>query len=127
MKYLLFLVVWALPWALFGQSKTPDYGTPQERAEKLTERMKGELSLRADQVDKVFSLNLKYAQIMQVEILDRDLSSWSRYNKGLQINKRKEKELQPLLSTEQYAAYEKLRNQAMQKILFGGSSASGFR
>lgn len=85
------------------------YGTPRERAKLQTEKMKVALPLRADQFDAVYSLNLKYAEIMQKEVFDQGASQWSMYTKGSQINKRKEVELQKLLSAAQFKNYEKLK------------------
>ena len=85
------------------------YGTPRERAKLQTEKMKAALPLRADQFDAVYTLNLKYAEIMQKEVFDQGASQWSMYTKGSQINKRKEVELQKLLSAAQFKNYEKLK------------------
>ncbi len=85
------------------------YGTPRERAKLQTEKMKVALPLRVDQFDAVYRLNLKYAEIMQKEVFDQGASQWSMYTKGSQINKRKEVELQKLLSAAQFKNYEKLK------------------
>lgn len=102
------------------QSKTESpFGTPVERAKLQTEKMKEALPLRADQIDKVYSLNLKYAKIMQKEVFDEGASQWIMYTKGSEINKRKEKELKPMLSEEQLKNYEKLKAE-MRKLLLSG-------
>lgn len=94
-------------------------GTPEQRADTLTQKMTTALKLTADQIPVVYGLNLKYAKVAQTEILDKDLSMWSMYMKGSRINKDKEKELKPLLSKEQWKLYKDFkaenRSQMMKK------------
>ena len=102
------------------QSKTESpFGTPMERAKLQTEKMKVALPLRADQIDKSYSLNLKYAKIMQKEVFDQGASQWTMYTKGSEINKRKEKELKPMLSEAQLRNYEKLKAEMRKQMLSG--------
>jgi len=102
-----------------SKSESP-YGTPKERAKLQTEKMKSALSLREDQIDKIYTLNLKYAEIMQKEVFDQGASQWSMYTKGSEINKRKEKELKPLLSEAQYKNYEKLKAETRKQVMSKG-------
>lgn len=90
-------------------------GTPEERAEKMTSEMQKQLPLNEEQLPTIKALNLKYAQIIQKEVLDQNLSNWSKYNKSMKINKKKEIELKPLLSETQWKNYEKLKSDAMNK------------
>ena len=102
------------------QSKTESpFGTPMERAKLQTEKMKVALPLRADQIDKIYTLNLKYAKIMQKEVFDQGASQWTMYTKGSEINKRKEKELKPMLSEAQLKNYEKLKAEMRKQMLSG--------
>ena len=103
------------------QNKTESpFGTPTERAKLQTEKMKSALPLRPDQIDKIYTLNLKYAQIMQKEVFDQGASQWTMYTKGSEINKRKEKELKPMLSDAQLKNYEKLKAEMRKQMLSGG-------
>ncbi len=107
------------------QSKTESpFGTPKERAKLQTEKMKAALPLREDQIDKIYTLNLKYAQIMQKEVFDHGASQWTMYTKGSEINKRKEKELKPLLSEAQLKNYEKLKAEMRKQMLSGDTPDS---
>ncbi|WP_373549253.1 hypothetical protein [Haliscomenobacter sp.] len=102
------------------QSKTESpFGTPMERAKLQTEKMKAALPLRTDQIDKIYTLNLKYAKIMQKEVFDQGASQWTMYTKGSEINKRKEKELKPMLSEAQLKNYEKLKAEMRKQMLNG--------
>lgn len=119
-----FLVNWALS-AQSSQAKNESpFGTPKERAKLQTEKMKSALSLREDQMDKIYALNLKYAEIMQKEVFDQGASQWSMYTKGSEINKRKEKELKPLLSEAQYKSYEKLKAETRKQVMSKGMPSS---
>lgn len=91
-------------------------GTPEERAERMTIKMQEELDLTTEQVPDIKALNLKYAQIMQKEVIDTNLNTWAMYNRGTKINKKKEAELKPLLTENQWKKYEKLRSKSMSQI-----------
>jgi hypothetical protein len=91
-------------------------GTPEERAEKMTARMQQELSLTEAQLPDIQVLNLKYAKIMQAEVIDPDLNVWTMYSRGNKINKRKEEELKPLLTDVQWKKYEQMRAAVTSKI-----------
>lgn len=124
MKSLMILLLSLLStFALSAQSqqiKTESpFGTPMERAKLQTEKMKTALPLRTDQIDKIYTLNLKYAKIMQNEVFDQGASQWTMYTKGSEINKRKEKELKPLLSEAQLKNYEKLKAEMRKQMLSG--------
>lgn len=106
-----------------SKSESP-FGSPKERAKLQTEKMKSALSLREDQMDKIYTLNLKYAEIMQKEVFDQGASQWTMYTKGSEINKRKEKELKPLLSEAQYKSYEKLKAETRKQVMSKGMPSS---
>lgn len=94
-----------------------EYDTPEKRAEKMTLEMEKALPLQPAQVDTIKALNLKYAQKVQEEVLDSDLSRFSMYKKGKRINEEKEKILKELLSEEQYKNYKKLKSEQSKKMI----------
>lgn len=117
MKKALFLLTFIIAClSLQAQEKT-DYGTPEERAEKMTTEMEKALPLTKEQVPEIEALNLKYAQIIQDEVLDKDLSMFGKYKKIRSINKKKEKELKPLLSEAQYENYDQLKAEQSKKMM----------
>ena len=93
--------------AIFAQDK--DYGTPEERAQKMTQEMAKQLPLTEAEVAPVKALNLKYAKIIQAEVIDQDLGWWSSYRKIKKINTEKEAHLKALLSESQYKNYEGMK------------------
>lgn len=112
--FIVFILLFTCSFASAQSMENP--GTPEERAEKLTIRMQEELTLTADQVAPIKALNLRYAKIMQTEVIDKELNMWTMYNKGTKINKEKEKELKPLLTDAQWKKYETMRSKAMSQI-----------
>lgn len=116
MKILLIVISLLIGMQVAQAQTLDDPGTPEERAEKMTAKMQEELSLTSEQLPKVKVLNLKYAKIMQKEVIEPDLNSWAMYNKGTKINKKKEVELKPLLNAAQWEKYEKMKASAMSKM-----------
>ncbi len=101
-----------------AQAQTLDEpGTPEQRAEKITQEMIQSLPLDSSQVDTIHELNLKYAKRAQEEIIDQDLNKWSMMQKGRKLNKEKEKELQALLSESQWDNYLKMRSESRSKLM----------
>ncbi len=92
-------------------------GTPEQRADKITQEMIKTLPLDSSQVDTVHSLNLKYAEKAQKEIIDQNMSKWSMLRKGQKLNNQKEKELKPLLSESQWKNYQKMKSAARGRML----------
>jgi coenzyme F420-reducing hydrogenase alpha subunit len=94
--------------AIFAQQKGPGgYGkaTPEERAKRLTEMMKENLSLTAVQEPKVSAINLKYAK--KVEDV-RKTTDTAAQRKALQnLNNQKDGELKTVLTADQFKSYLK--------------------
>jgi hypothetical protein len=92
-------------------------GTPEQRAKMTTDTMKIRLKLTPPQEPLIYALNLKYAQIMEKEVIETNKSSFSKYWKGNGINNKKESELVKILTPIQYKEYEKMKSEKMKKIL----------
>lgn len=113
MKKLIIVTILLSSFHFLKAQSLENPGTPEERAEKMTTKMKEELALTKDQIPKVKALNLKYAAITQKEVIDPKLNTWAMYNKGMKINKKKEAELQSLLTKDQWTKYEAMKTSAM--------------
>lgn len=81
--------------------------TPEERAKKMTERMKAVLSLTEEQYPKVKAINLKYAQKNE-QILKGSGSKLSRYKAVKSSQKEKKREMKAVLTKEQFKKYEEM-------------------
>jgi Spy/CpxP family protein refolding chaperone len=81
---------------------------PEARAKKQTEMMKTELGLTADQVSKVESINLKYAQKgkEQREAIHKQMKS---------LREEREKDMTAVLTKEQIEKYNKLKEEQKSK------------
>lgn len=92
-------------------------GTPEQRADSLTQRMTIALELSEEQIPNIHTVNLKYTQKAQVEIIDKELSMWSMYMKGSKLNKQKEKELKPLLTDKQWKLYKTFKAENRSRVM----------
>jgi hypothetical protein len=89
--------------------------SPEEKAKVLTERMKEKLTLIDDQSSKVYEINLKY--IKKNEQLQNSSGGRPSKLKTLKANQEaKDKELKSVLSSEQYEAYQQLKEQLMEEL-----------
>ena len=99
-----------------------DPGTPQERAQRITQRMQEEIPLEPHQVDAIHQLNLRYAWRAQRELLDKGVSIWVLWVEGQRLQKAKERTFKSLLSEAQWASYLQLKKQTKSRLwkkLFG--------
>jgi hypothetical protein len=88
--------------------------TPEGRAAALTEKMKSELTLTADQVPTVQSINLKYAQKNQ-EIWTGTGGRFAKFKALKSSQKDKDREMKAVLDKDQYKKYEVMREQTREK------------
>ncbi|MCH2084583.1 MAG: hypothetical protein MK226_19475 [Saprospiraceae bacterium] len=118
MKQLIILLICLLSSSLvFSQEAISKEDSPEKRAAYITDQMVEKLELDINLKDTFYALNLKYANIIQKEIIDQDLSLFSQYHKGMKINKKKEEELLPLLSEKQKELYQSLKKENSKKFL----------
>ncbi|MCB0563727.1 MAG: hypothetical protein KDD01_05055 [Phaeodactylibacter sp.] len=118
MKYLVPVFVFLFIHLATTQAQSiSEYGAPEERAGRMTERMEEELPLRSAQVKAIYALNLKYARRIQREVIDTDMNKLSGYFRIRSINKEKEEELLPLLDSRQKEQYEKMKVEATRELL----------
>lgn len=108
---LLLLFVWSL-----SAQTLENPGTPEERAQKITQEMLKAIPLDTVQVDAVYALNLKYAKKAQVEIIDPKVSTWTMLRLGNKLSKEKEEELKLLISENQWQSYLKMKAAAQKKL-----------
>lgn len=112
---ILFLLL-AVQSVATGQTIPEIYDTPEKRCAIMTDEMIKELPLQPGEVPVIRALNLKYAKIIQKEILDQEISWGAAYFKMKEINQMKEKELLPLLSEKQKENYERMKADARQLL-----------
>lgn len=113
-KYLSLAI--SLLFSLLVQAQE-DYGTPEERAHYQTDQMKEALPLLPHQIERVHQLNLKYARMVQREVIDAGMNHFSAYFYMQNLVDNKEKELFPLLSESQIKAYRKLKSAVVKSLI----------
>lgn len=84
--------------------------TPEARAKGLTEKMKTELTLSDDQYNKVYAINLEYAQKNQA-IMKGTGNKLSKFQTLKSQNEAKTKELKAVLTKEQFDKYQKMQKE----------------
>lgn len=90
----------------------------EDRAKHQTETMKTELKLTPDQETKVYAINLKYAEKMGDV---RDIADTAERRKSAEnLNKQKNSELKPILTADQFKAYQKMMADMRAKRQQGG-------
>lgn len=93
--------------------KKGNYGTPEQRTADLNQSMQQGLQLTKDQMTKVSEINLRYARRNEKEVVQQQMSDWSKYRKISAIQSEKDNELKKILTPEQFNKYQKKRDEAM--------------
>ena len=91
--------------------------SPEDRAEAETKWMTEELNLDNKTVKKVDKINLKYAKEFQAKMQEvRQTGDRSLVREAMmELNKEKNKELEPVLGEEKYELYLKKMNERMEQ------------
>jgi phage portal protein BeeE len=89
--------------------------TAEERAQKLTEWMKKELTLTAAQEPTVHAINLKYADQMD-DIKASEGDRRSKFKDAKATGKAKDDELKAVLTPEQFTIYSQKKEEMKQKM-----------
>jgi len=98
---------------IHGQKKTSS--TPEERANKLTGWMKTNLQLNDDQVNRVQTINLKYANKTQ-ELQGGSMSRKEKMKTLKENDKAKDAELKTVFTTDQYNSYQEKKDEIRKQM-----------
>lgn len=114
-KIHLFLATALLSLTLGVKAQTTDSTrTPEGRAVELTKRMQATLTLTDDQVQKVQTINLKYAQKNQQIWAGAD-GRFAKVRALRSSQKDKDREMKTVLDKDQYKKYEKMQQEMKDK------------
>ena len=102
---------------VFSQQVPDSLSTPRKRATILTTQMTSQLKLSHYQIPKVDSLNLVYAEIIEVNVIKSDRNKLSKYFEMQRIMDKKDVVLETYLNKAQFEAYKKMRSKAMNNIV----------
>jgi len=106
----LVLAAWVIPSPAAAQLAELAGTTPDERAAYQTHFMEEELHLTVEQVRLVSQLNLRMANEVE-PVLHGDGLAFVKLAKIRSLQQKKERELEQVLSSEQYERYESLRGE----------------
>jgi hypothetical protein len=100
------LVVFALaPACVIAQEQEKESMPPTERAAKLTQWMKENLQLSADQEKQAQEINLKYANKTE-ELRNSNGTRMQKFKKLKGYNESKDEELKKVFTAEQFKTYQ---------------------
>lgn len=90
--------------------------SPEERAERMTERMKTELALDDAQTAKVKEINLKYAKERDA-LREKEYADRREKGKAMRASfASQDKEIEPLLNDEQRDKYQELKDEMRENM-----------
>lgn len=92
----------------YGQH--PHGGDPVERAKKVSEKLKTELSLTDDQYNKVYDINLKYGTKMH-DLKKSEGNRDSKMPEMKTLNKGKNEELKSVFNDAQWTKYQEWKKE----------------
>ncbi|WP_133299841.1 DUF4890 domain-containing protein [Larkinella punicea] len=103
--FIVFLLLSAPSFAQRGE-----LGTPEERATRMTARMKEKLNLSAEQETPVAAINLKYAKQNQV-LIETGGRNLRTARQAQAVMKKKDEELKKILNADQYQQYQAIKEE----------------
>ncbi|KAA3640309.1 MAG: hypothetical protein DWQ02_02260 [Bacteroidetes bacterium] len=112
-----FLFTLFLAFHLSGQTIPEKYDTPEKRSKIATEQMIEALPLSQGEIPAISRINLKYARIVQKQVIDPELNWWSAFFKMKEINSQREAELFPLLNDTQIRNFNKLKAKTRKEMM----------
>jgi Spy/CpxP family protein refolding chaperone len=115
-KMLKQLGIAALLVCMFTLAKAQEAQMPsaEARASKMTEWMKSNLNLTADQVGKVQDLNMKYAVKMD-SLKNSNMDKQNRFDVMKSEGEAKDAEMKSILTADQYKTYQEKKQEMKSK------------
>lgn len=106
----------ALGAAAQDSTKTRTKATPEERAGKVTNKMKEKLALSADQEAKIKAINLEAAQKKDAVKAEAKGNKEELKNKIIVIEKERDAKIKAVLTPDQNVKYDKMKEKGKEKI-----------
>ena len=92
--------------------------TSEQRAKKMTDKMKEALSLTDAQYQPIYEINLKYAKKNE-QLKNSDDSKMTKFRNFRATQEAKAKEMKAVLTSDQYREYEKLADEMKAQLKEG--------
>jgi Spy/CpxP family protein refolding chaperone len=99
--------------------------TPEQRAERMTNRMAEQLDLTEEQKQEIYNLNLQNAQKRQVEMEERKAEMESRREAMKSQNESQKQQIEALLTPEQKEKWEEVRSENHKRMEDRGKKGRG--
>ena len=112
---LLFVVFALSPGKVLAQEQEKEPMPPAERAAMLTEWMKNNLQLTADQEKQAQEINLKYANKTE-ELRNSNGTRMQKFKKLKGYNESKDEELKKLFTTDQFKTYQAKKEEVKEEF-----------
>ncbi len=116
--FLSLLILVAASTLAFGQEKLDRLfaeTTPEERARHQTDRMKEKLSLRQEQEEPVYTVNLAYAKKLELAHAQGG-GKLQRLKRMKSVSQEKDAKLKQVLDSNQYNRYEQMKEELRESM-----------
>ncbi|EKB48461.1 DUF4890 domain-containing protein [Cecembia lonarensis] len=128
-KILLIVVMFSLSLGVFAQrgGGPREMPKPEQRAERMTNRMAEQLELTDEQKDRIYHINLKNAQERQAE-MDARRAEADQRREGRRVQMQEQiKEVESILNPEQAEKWAEMRESNRQRGEYGPQGPRGHR
>lgn len=116
-KLLLIALMFSIGFAALAQRDGQrGSSTPEERAERITNKMAEELALSEDQKKKIYQINLEHAKKRQVEMEARREEMKAKRAEMEADLKAQNQEIETLLTDEQKAKWAEVKEEGRKKM-----------
>lgn len=110
-KILLMTALFSLSFGVFAQrGESRDFPSPEERAERMTNRMAERLELSDDQKEKIYALNLENAQIRNSEMEARRAEMEKLREARTESRKQQQEQIEAILTPEQKEKWNDMKD-----------------
>ncbi|MFD2201693.1 DUF4890 domain-containing protein [Shivajiella indica] len=116
-KLLMIAIIFSLSLAAFGQrEQQKEKPTPEQRAERMTDRMAEQLELTEVQKQEIYAINLQNAQKRQAEMEARRIEMEARREAMKSQMESQRAQIDAVLTPEQKEKWEEIRAENRRKI-----------
>lgn len=116
-KLLMIAILFSLSLSVFAQrGQNREMSTPEQRAEKMTNRMAEQLDLNDQQKKEIYKINLQNAQKRQIEMEARRVEMEARKEAMKAQNQLQKEQIQAILTPEQNEKWEEIRTENRKKM-----------
>jgi periplasmic protein CpxP/Spy len=125
-KLIMIAIIFSLSFTAFGQrGQQREMSTPEQRAERMTNRMAEQLDLTEEQKQEIYNINLQNAQKRQVEMEERKAEMESRRAEMKSQNESQKQQIEAILTPEQKEKWDEVRSENQKRMEDRGKRGRG--